>query len=112
MFSGQKKIKLDADLYDKAKDLAEQKGYASVEELIAHLLETITAGAEGGGVRAGPVGGTCLPCRIRREVECLCRAFDVGLWMLALRTGIEPTSSGSTIRRSAVELPQQKEGNG
>ena len=32
MFSGQKKIKLDADLYEKARALAEEKGYASVED--------------------------------------------------------------------------------
>ncbi len=52
MFSGQKKVKLDADLYAKAEILAEQKGYASVEELISHLIETATSGTPEGGSEA------------------------------------------------------------
>ena len=31
-----------------------------------------------------------------------------GSWKLALRIGLEPTSFGSTIRCSAIELPQRK----
>ncbi len=34
-----KKIKLDAELYAKAKIVAEQAGYASVDEFISHMLE-------------------------------------------------------------------------
>ena len=33
------KIKLDRDLIEKARKLAAETGYSSVEELIAHLLE-------------------------------------------------------------------------
>ena len=43
MFAGQKKIKIDGDLYEKAKALADEKGYSSVEELIKHLLDTATS---------------------------------------------------------------------
>lgn len=49
MFSGQKKVKIDADLYEKAQAFAEGKGYASVEELVVHLLETVTSEGGGGG---------------------------------------------------------------
>jgi metal-responsive CopG/Arc/MetJ family transcriptional regulator len=33
------KIKLDKDLYNKAKNLAEIAGYSSTEEFITHLIE-------------------------------------------------------------------------
>ncbi len=33
------KIKLDKDLYNKAKNLAEIAGYSSAEEFITHLIE-------------------------------------------------------------------------
>lgn len=33
------KIKLDKDLFNKAKKLAEMAGYSSTEEFIAHLIE-------------------------------------------------------------------------
>ncbi|MCP4682531.1 MAG: hypothetical protein GY864_09380 [Desulfobacterales bacterium] len=34
------KIKIDNELFKKAKMFAEEKGYSSVEEFIAHLIET------------------------------------------------------------------------
>ena len=34
------KIKIDGALYDRAKDAAETAGYSSVEEFVAHLIET------------------------------------------------------------------------
>jgi hypothetical protein len=34
------KIKIDSALYDRAKDAAEAAGYSSVEEFVAHLIET------------------------------------------------------------------------
>jgi metal-responsive CopG/Arc/MetJ family transcriptional regulator len=34
-----KKIKLDADLYEKVKKYSEIAGYSSVEEFIAHAME-------------------------------------------------------------------------
>ena len=34
------KIKIDSGLYDRAKDAAEVAGYSSVEEFVAHLIET------------------------------------------------------------------------
>lgn len=34
-----KKIKIDKSLYDRLSEAAEQAGYASTEELIAHVLE-------------------------------------------------------------------------
>lgn len=34
-----KKVKLDADLLDKAKKVAETAGYSTVDEFISHLLE-------------------------------------------------------------------------
>ena len=34
-----KKIKLDAELYDRTKKYAERIGYASVGEFVAHVLE-------------------------------------------------------------------------
>jgi hypothetical protein len=33
------KIKIDADLYDRAKRAAETAGYSSVEEFVAHCIE-------------------------------------------------------------------------
>ena len=34
------KIKLDSGLYDRAKSAAERTGYSSVDEFIAHCVET------------------------------------------------------------------------
>ena len=34
------KIKIDANLYDRAKHAAEAAGYSSVEEFIAHCIES------------------------------------------------------------------------
>ncbi len=34
-----KKIKLESELYNRAKQFAETAGYSSVEEFIAHLVE-------------------------------------------------------------------------
>ena len=34
-----KKVKLDPDLYARAKRAAEEAGYSSVEELVAHAVE-------------------------------------------------------------------------
>ena len=39
MFGGGNKIKLDADLLDRIKRVAEVAGYASHEEFIIHVLE-------------------------------------------------------------------------
>lgn len=39
MFGGGNKIKLDADLLDRIKKVAEVAGYASHEEFIVHVLE-------------------------------------------------------------------------
>lgn len=47
MFGG-KKIKLDPELYAKAKEYAARRGYASVEEFVAHLIEGAMAGEESG----------------------------------------------------------------
>ena len=33
------KIKIDSNLYDRAKDAAENAGYSSVDEFITHLIE-------------------------------------------------------------------------
>lgn len=53
MFS-KNKIKLDPDLYEKAKALAAKRGYASVEEFVTHLVEGALA-AEGGDDPEGDV---------------------------------------------------------
>ena len=34
------KIKIDSNLYDRAKAAAESAGYSSVEEFITHIIET------------------------------------------------------------------------
>lgn len=39
MFGGQNKIKLDKDLIERIKRVAEVAGYASHEEFIVHVLE-------------------------------------------------------------------------
>ena len=39
MFGGGNKIKLEADLLDRIKQVAEVAGYASHEEFIVHVLE-------------------------------------------------------------------------
>ena len=36
---GMKKVKLDADLLERAKKVAETAGYSSVDEFLTHLLE-------------------------------------------------------------------------
>ena len=40
------KIKIDKALHEKLARVAEQKGYASADEYILHLLETAAAGAD------------------------------------------------------------------
>ena len=35
------KVKVDKDLYDKLKTVAETKGYSSVDEFIKHVLEKV-----------------------------------------------------------------------
>ncbi len=40
------KIKLDADLLERCKQVAEKRGYSSVEEFIAHILEKELRGKE------------------------------------------------------------------
>lgn len=47
MFGGSNKIKLDADLIDRIKKVAEVAGYASHEEFIVHVLEKELAHFEG-----------------------------------------------------------------
>ena len=40
------KIKIEKDLYEKVKDVAEEAGYSSVDEFVTHVLEQITNPAE------------------------------------------------------------------
>jgi hypothetical protein len=40
MSMGSTKIKIDQDLFDRAKKYAESAGYSSVEEFISHALES------------------------------------------------------------------------
>jgi hypothetical protein len=49
MFGGGNKIKLDADLIDRIKKVAELAGYASHEEFIVHVLEKELAQFEDAG---------------------------------------------------------------
>ncbi len=49
MFGGGNKIKLDADLLDRIKKVAEVAGYASHEEFIVHVLEKELAQFEEAG---------------------------------------------------------------
>ena len=49
MFGGGNKIKLDADLLDRLKKVAEVAGYASHEEFIVHILEKELAQFEEAG---------------------------------------------------------------
>ncbi len=49
MFGGGNKIKLDADLLDRIKKVAEVAGYASHEEFIIHVLEKELAQFEEAG---------------------------------------------------------------
>ena len=44
-----KKIKIDGDLYQKAKKYAETAGYSSVDEFITHMLEKALSDIEEGG---------------------------------------------------------------
>ncbi|HOW85322.1 MAG TPA: hypothetical protein P5119_08250 [Candidatus Aminicenantes bacterium] len=41
------KVKIDKDLYDKIKKLAEMSGYSSADEFIGHCLEKEAAAFEG-----------------------------------------------------------------
>ena len=41
------KIKIDNELYEKVKKLAEQAGYSSADEFVAHIIERQTAKLEG-----------------------------------------------------------------
>ncbi len=34
------KVKIDSNLYKRAKDAAEAAGYSSIEEFVSHLIET------------------------------------------------------------------------
>ena len=47
MFGGGNKIKLDKDLIDRAKQVADVAGYASAEEFISHIVERELAEFEG-----------------------------------------------------------------
>ncbi len=47
MFGGGNKIKLDKELIERAKQVAEVAGYASAEEFIAHIVERELAQFEG-----------------------------------------------------------------
>lgn len=47
MFGGGNKIKLDKDLLDRVKRVAEVAGYASHEEFIVHIIERELAHFEG-----------------------------------------------------------------
>ncbi len=47
MFGGSNKIKLDKDLIDRVKRVAEVAGYASHEEFIVHIIERELAHFEG-----------------------------------------------------------------
>lgn len=49
MFGGGNKIKLDKDLIDRAKQIAEVAGYASHEEFITHIIESELAKFEDAG---------------------------------------------------------------
>ena len=49
MFGGGNRIKLEPDLYEKSTAMAERRGYASLEEMVAHLLEAEIAKEGGGG---------------------------------------------------------------
>ena len=49
MFGGGNKIKLDSDLLDRIKKVAEVAGYASHEEFIVHVLEKELAQFEDAG---------------------------------------------------------------
>ena len=44
-----KKIKIDGELYQKAKQYAETAGYSSVDEFITHMLEKALSDIEEGG---------------------------------------------------------------
>ena len=48
MFGGSNKIKLDKDLIERAKKVAEIAGYASHEEFITHVIEKELAQFEDG----------------------------------------------------------------
>ena len=48
MFGGSNKIKLDKDLIERAKKVAEVAGYASHEEFITHIIEKELAQFEDG----------------------------------------------------------------
>ncbi len=43
------KIKIDSNLFARAKDAAETAGYSSVEEFVTHIIETEVAKHETGG---------------------------------------------------------------
>lgn len=49
MFGGGNKIKLDKDLIDRVKQIAEVAGYASHEEFITHIIERELAHFEDAG---------------------------------------------------------------
>ena len=49
MFGGGNKVKLEGDLIDRVKRVAEVAGYASHEEFITHVLEKELAEIEDGG---------------------------------------------------------------
>ena len=49
MFGGGNKIKLDPDLIDRVKQIAEVAGYASHEEFIVHIIEKELANFEDAG---------------------------------------------------------------
>jgi hypothetical protein len=44
MFSSKKSIRIDKELYTKLQEKSGEAGYSSVEEFIAHVLESAVAG--------------------------------------------------------------------
>lgn len=46
---GQKKLKLDKDIYERARKYAELSGYSDVDEFIQHVIEKELAQIEEGG---------------------------------------------------------------
>ena len=40
------KIKIEKELYEKVKEVAEESGYSSVEEFVSHVLERVINPAE------------------------------------------------------------------
>ena len=39
MFSSKKKIRIDKELYERLQEKADESGYSSIEEFVAHVLQ-------------------------------------------------------------------------